>query len=205
VSLRGTGRLALLAAGLAAAGFVLDRLDPHALRGMSPAAFVLAGALLCAIGLPRQAVALAAGYARGAAYGTALALLAMLLACALDLAWARLVARDWARRRLGDRLARLDRFLTRRPFAATLTLRLLPLGNNLLLNLAAGVTAVPALRFLTASALGYLPQTIVFALVGSGARVGRGTELLLGALLLLASGALGAWLLRSRPEAMAVE
>ena len=84
-------------------------------------------------------VAFAGGTAFGALAGTQLSIAATVLGCATSFFYARLVGRDWARRRLSGRLARVDRFLAENPFTATLTLRLLPVGNNLALNLLAGL------------------------------------------------------------------
>ena len=148
------------------------------------------------IGVPRQVVAYAAGLGFGTWAGCALALVAELGGCAADFLWARLVARDWAARRIGGRLARLDGQLRRFPFSATLTLRLLPVGSNILLNLLAGVSAVAAGPFLLASAIGYLPQTVVFAMLGGGVRVDRTAQLLLAGALFVAASALGLWLMR---------
>jgi len=47
-------------------------------------------------------------------------------------------------------------------------IRLCPVGSNFLTNYLAGVTAIPFWTFLTASFLGYLPQSFIFALLGSG-------------------------------------
>ncbi len=199
----------LLLAGLVAAGLALRQmpgLAPQAMlerwvTGQGPLgalAFVAGGGALCALGLPRQAVAFAGGFALGAWTGGALALLAMLAGCTLDFAWARGVARDWARRRLRGRGARLDAFLAANPFTATLTLRLLPVGSNVVLNLLAGVSGVAFAPFLAATALGYLPQAAVFALLGSGTRVERGAQLWLGLALFAASAGLGLVLLRRR-------
>jgi uncharacterized membrane protein YdjX (TVP38/TMEM64 family) len=197
-------RPALLLAGLVLVALVLragptailaagggDRDSPLDLLG-----FAAAGAVLCAAGLPRQVVAYAAGLAFGAWGGGALALVAQLAGCALDLFWARTLARDWVLRRLRGRLARADRLLAANPFSATLTLRLLPVGNNLVLNLLAGVSSVPAGRFLAASLVGYVPQTAVFALLGAGARPAHNADIGLGAALFLASAASGLLLLR---------
>ena len=64
----------------------------------------------------------------------------------------------------------------RTPSAATLTLRLLPVGSNMLLNLVAGVSErARQAPFMAASAIGYLPQTVVFALLGGGVRVSQET------------------------------
>jgi uncharacterized membrane protein YdjX (TVP38/TMEM64 family) len=192
----------LLLGGLVAAGLLAPHVGRASLSGGAPGwqgavTLVGTGALLSAVGVPRQAVAFAGGYAFGAWRGGALALLAQMLGCGLDFWWARAVARDWAGRRLRGRLARVDRFLAARPFTATLTLRLLPVGNNLLLNLAAGVSGLRAGPFLVASLFGYVPQTAVFALAGSGVHVDRRVELALGAALFVASAILGAILFRS--------
>ncbi len=196
---------ALLAAGLLAAtlasrgGLGRSILDAPAEAG--PAAFVLAAAVACALGVPRQVVAYAAGLGFGAWTGCALALAAQLGGCAAAFLWARLVARDWAGRLTRGRVARLDRQISRHPFSATLTLRLLPVGSNLLLNLLAGVSAVAAGPFLLASAIGYVPQTLVFALLGGGVRLDRTSQMALAAALFALAGLLGLWLLRRVREA----
>lgn len=74
--------------------------------------------------------------------------MAQVFGCAADLFWARWIARDSVQARLRGRALRLDRLLTTSPFISALTLRLMPVGNNLLLNLLAGVSAVPARGFL---------------------------------------------------------
>ena len=191
---------ALLLAGLLLAGLALRNgwgraaLDAPAQAG--PAGFVLVGAAACALGVPRQVVAYAAGLGFGTWAGCALALIAEVAGCAADFLWARLVARDWAARRIRGRLARLDGQLSRHPFGATLTLRLLPIGSNILLNLLAGVSAVAMGPFLLASAIGYVPQTVVFALLGGGVRVDRDEQLLLAGALFVLASLLGLWLMR---------
>ena len=216
--LAAAGRLALLAAGLALAGWLIRTLGlapgeeagawvDHWIRGQGlagEAVLVAVGAAATAAGLPRQAVAFLGGYAFGAGTGTALALAAQLLGCAVAFGWARLIGRGWTARRLEGRLGRrlrpLHDRLTARPFGATLALRLLPIGNNLALNLLAGLSSVPLTPYLAASALGYLPQTVVFALLGDGVAVDRTTQLALGAALLAVSIALGIWLLRQEKD-----
>ena len=159
--------------------------------------FVCVGALICAVGLPRQAVGFAGGFAYGPITGTLLTTVANLIACLADLLWARLVARDWARRRLlRGRLARLDGFIAGNPFTAILTLRLLPVGSSLMLSLLAGVLDVRVLPFLCATLLGSLPQTLIFVLVGSGTRIGHPAQVGLGIALFVASAIGGGLLLR---------
>lgn len=158
--------------------------------------FISLATLLIAIGLPRQIPAFAAGYAFGPWYGTALALVAQTMACGLDFIWARAVARDFCVRRFGTRLAWVDRQLARHPFTATLMLRLMPIGNNLLLNLAAGLTSVKMLPFMIASVIGFVPQTLVFALFGKGSVENHLYLLALGGVTFVLSALLGLFLLR---------
>ena len=214
------GKLVLLAAGLAAGGLVLralgaapgtDWVDRYVRdQGvLGEAVFLAAGAVATAAGAPRQGVAFLGGYAFGAADGIGLALLAQLGGCALSFGWARLVGRAWAERRLagryGARLRRLRDALAASPFGTTLALRLLPIGNNLALNLLAGMSGVAAAPFLAASALGYLPQTAVFALLGKGVRVDGAWQIGLAAALFAASVAIGLALLRRHSAARTLE
>jgi uncharacterized membrane protein YdjX (TVP38/TMEM64 family) len=201
---RSAARPLLLIAGLAAAGWGLRDLPIHDFAAhagrIGDVSFILLGAAACAVGLPRQIVAFAGGYAHGVWLGGTLALAAQMLGCVGDLLWARLVAGTWVRSRalLGrsDVLARLDSFLSAEPFTATLTLRLLPVGNNLVLNLLAGAFAIRVLPFAAATLLGYLPQTVVFVMLGKGIRVNRGIEIAIALGAFAASLALGLLLLR---------
>jgi uncharacterized membrane protein YdjX (TVP38/TMEM64 family) len=159
-------------------------------------ALTAAGAMLTAAGLPRQVVAFGGGYVFGAWTGGALSLVAQMLGCGLDYVAARGVAGAWARRRLarGGRLASIHQRLAAHPFSATLMLRLLPVGNNVLLNLVAGVAGVRARPFFAATVIGYLPQTVIFAMLGSGVQIGRTAQLVTAAILFAAAGVVG-WLL----------
>jgi uncharacterized membrane protein YdjX (TVP38/TMEM64 family) len=96
--------------------------------------------------------------------------------------------------RFGARVQRIDDFLAANPFSMTLLIRLLPVGNNFATSLAAGVSRVPARPFLLGSFLGYVPQTLVFALAGSGIEAGAGVRVWLAVLLFFVSAATGIWL-----------
>jgi uncharacterized membrane protein YdjX (TVP38/TMEM64 family) len=171
--------------------------------------FIAVGAAVTAIGLPRQSIAFLGGYAFGAALGTGVALAATLLGCVAAYGWARLLGRDWAERRLagrfGHRLRPLKDTLAGSPFGTTLALRLLPVGNNLALNTLAGMAGLRVLPFLAASALGYLPQTLVFALLGKGIRVDGAWQIGLSVALLALSMWLGFRLMRRHRAGQVVE
>lgn len=164
--------------------------------------FLLAGTVVCAVGMPRQVVCFAGGIAYGLLPGLLLSSVATVAGCLFGFLWARLAARDWARRRLEQRaggwLARLDRFVSKHPFSAILTIRLLPIGSSLALNLAAGVLEVRTLPFLAATILGTLPQTLIFTLLGSGTRIGHTVQVVLAVMLFVASGCVGIILMRRR-------
>ncbi len=216
---RALGKLVLLAGGLAGAGLVMRGLgglpgtewvdSTIRDRGLvGEAIFLAVGTAMTAAGLPRQSVAFLGGYAFGTVLGTGLALLATLLGCAVSFLWARLVGRRWAERRMagrfGARLRPVRDALAGSPFGATLAIRLLPFGNNLALNLLAGAAGIPLLPYLAASSIGYLPQTLVFALLGKGVRVDGLWQLALSAALLLVSLGIGLWLLRRHRAAQAI-
>jgi uncharacterized membrane protein YdjX (TVP38/TMEM64 family) len=158
--------------------------------------FVAVGGIVTALAVPRHIVSFLGGYAFGLALGTALALCATELGCVLAFFYARLVARPLVAKRLGARVRRIDDFLAANPFSMTLLIRLLPVGNNFATCLAAGVSRVPAQPFLLGSLIGYLPQTFVFALAGSGVEMGGSLRFAYAAAFFLASGAIGIWLYR---------
>ena len=204
--LRAAASPVLLCAGLIGAGIALRELGLNAgiaaMGQNGPAAFLVGSAIACAVGMPRQMIAYSGGLAFGFWLGSALALVAEGIGCAATLFWARLVARNWTANWLrsagSGQIDRLHRFLVANAFTATLTLRLLPVGNNLLLNLLAGVSGVAAGPFLLASMLGYVPQTAVFALLGGGVRVSQGAQVALAIVLFAGSIVLGLLLLRRR-------
>lgn len=213
-------RLLGLAGGLVAAGLLLRSvgLSPGTeemdtlLRGqgsLAPLLFVLLAAVATAVGMPRQVVAFLGGYGFGVVAGTALAMTGQVLGAAASYGWARAIARPWAERRLagrfGPRLRPLVGILRENPFGAALALRLMPLGNNLALNLLAGMSGIAAVPFLVASAIGYVPQTVIFALLGKGVRVDGAWQIGIAAAMFAASVALGVWLWQRHRAARALE
>jgi uncharacterized membrane protein YdjX (TVP38/TMEM64 family) len=158
--------------------------------------FVAAGALMTAVGVPRQVVAFLGGYAFGAAFGTLLALVAAVGGCVAAFVYARVMGRSLVASRFPGKIRKVDDFLRDNPFTMTLLIRLLPAGSNLATNLVAGVSSVRAAAFVAGSAVGYVPQTLVFALAGSGVNLEPVTRIGLAAGLFVVSGALGVHLYR---------
>lgn len=180
--------------------WINEHVRRHGLRGM--VLFLAMGALFTAVGLPRQIIAFLAGYAFSIMLGTLLGALAALLGSVLAFSYARTFGKGLLREKLGDRARRFDEFVGQHPFAMTLMIRLLPIGNNALTNLAAGVSSIRPLSFFSGTFLGYLPQTLVFALVGSGVHVAPAWKLGGAIALFVASGILGAYLYRRHRQAL---
>lgn len=158
--------------------------------------FLAMGAFATAIAVPRQAVSFLGGYAFGFLLGTLLSVLATVGGCVLSFFYARWFGRELVKNRFPARIQRVDGFIRENTFSMTLLIRLLPVGSNILTSLAAGVSSVRAMPFLLGSALGYIPQTAVFALVGSGISLDPTFRIGLGVFLFVISGFLGIYLFR---------
>jgi len=158
--------------------------------------FIAGGVLLTAVGFPRQLVSFMAGYAFGFGTGAALAVLTTLLGCMSTFTYARLLGQSAVLARAPRRIRKIDAFLSRAPFTMALIIRLLPVGSNFLTSLAAGVSSISAWRFFAGSGLGFIPQTVVFALVGSGTSVASEVQVAVSVLLFALSAGLGIFLYR---------
>jgi uncharacterized membrane protein YdjX (TVP38/TMEM64 family) len=101
---------------------------------------------------------------------------------------------------MGRRLQRFDDLLGQHGFMVVLLIRLCPVGNNFLTNYLAGVTAIPLRTFLAASFIGYLPQSLIFALLGSGFADHPQLRLWGGAALLAAFSLFFLWYFRRSKE-----
>ncbi len=195
-------RACCLVGGLVAAGLILRSTGSgflHAVRPSLGGAVLLVGigGAMVAAGLPRQVLAFAGGYAFGAGPGAVISLLGQLLGCLLDYVAARGLAAGLVRLLLARPAGqRAQRLLAAHPFTATLTLRLLPVGSNVMLNVLAGAARLNPAAFFGATLIGYLPQTIVFAVLGGGTQVGRGAQLGVGGALFAASAVMGVMLYR---------
>ena len=166
-------------------------------KGLSgEALYVVVGAVAAAIGMPRQIVCFLGGYAFGVIEGTALALLASVSGCILAFFYARFIGRGLIARRFSRQTQKIDAILNSNPLTMALIIRLLPVGSNLVTNLAAGLSNIRALPFFAGSALGYLPQTIIFGLLGSGVQLEAELRIAFSAALFVIAGLLGVVLYR---------
>lgn len=175
-------------------GWVDHKILGHGAAGMLM--FVVAGSVFTGIGLSRQILAFVAGYAFGIATGTGLALAGEVGGVMLAFFYARFLGRSFVAHKFPRRVRQVDDFLKANPFSMTLALRLLPVSNNLVVNLVAGVSSVPLVPFFAASAIGHTPQTLVFAMIGSGLTDGLIEKSALAVTLFAASVWIGVYLYR---------
>lgn len=158
--------------------------------------FIAVGSLATGVGLPRQLVSFLAGYAFGFGWGLGIALSASVLGCVGSFFYAHWFGGSLVRARFERRIRRFSEFVSGHVFSMTLLIRLLPVGSNLVTNLIAGVTGIAALPFFLGSALGYIPQTAVFALAGSGINLDPLFRIGLAGALFVVSSLIGAYLYR---------
>ncbi len=209
-------RMAVLAATLVAVGWMMDHLGlrqllatqwmdaeikGHGWQGIG--LFLVVSALSMSVGVPRQIAAFMAGYAFGLPLGSGLALVAALLSATGIFYYAHYMGRDWLTRRFPKAFVWLDQFLSQNTFAMVLALRLVPFSSNLATNLAVGVSGARFFPFLAASVLGYLPQTVAFALLGQGATIDPVVNWVMVVVLIGASSALGLHMWRKTKKRVA--
>ena len=159
--------------------------------------FVTVCVLLGSIGLSRQVIAFLGGYAFGFSNGFILSMLAVVGACITTYTLSRGVLQRFLSGRLPARVQRIDRFLHDNTFSMAMLLRLLPLGSNWVINIAAGASSVRVVPFLLGSALGYIPQMVIFSLVGSGTRVSQFWQVAIAMALFVVAAVIGMALYRS--------
>lgn len=154
--------------------------------------FVFAGGLLIAVGVPRVAICAIGGAAYGAYLGAVISLLASVLGSLGPYQIGKSILRGTMKRRLGKRFnIWKDRFRSR-GFAWTLNLRLLPVANATVTGLICGACKVGVFDYLAATAIGAIPQTVIFTMFGSGAAKGKYDQIVIG-LLIFVVVALAQW------------
>lgn len=132
------------------------------------------GAFFTACGGPRQLIAFTFGFSFGSLNGVILTLLSTLLGAVVTYLLAQFILKRTLIRYFGSRYQKFRDFVSVQPFSKVLLARVFPVGSNLITNLLSGVAAVPFRAFVFASLLGYVPQTLIFALAGAG--VGSANE-----------------------------
>lgn len=136
---------------------------------ISAGVFVLFYAAVILLALPGGTVlSLAAGYLFGPFWGTVLALAGATLGALGTLFVVRFLAADLLLSILGQRFETMQKLFLANPVRNLLLLRLIAVFPFFAVNIAAALLGVRARQFLWTTALGILPSTVGFAVIGSG-------------------------------------
>ena len=132
--------------------------------------YILAYVAVVAFSLPGALImTLTGGFLFGAWMGSAAAVTGVSLGSAVMFLIARSALGDILRSRIraGGRLARLEAGIRRNAFLCILTLRLIPAMPIWLVNIAAGFVHMPFWTYFTATVIGIIPSSVIYASIGS--------------------------------------
>ncbi len=133
------------------------------------AEFTLVCSLATGLGVPRLWVSALAGGLFGAVLGTVIGQTASILGAVITFTIARIMLRSVVLRRMPPAMRIwYDRF-NKHGFFWLFYIRLFPFANATVTNILGGVSQVSLGTFLAATFLGYLPETVIFAIFGSSA------------------------------------
>jgi uncharacterized membrane protein YdjX (TVP38/TMEM64 family) len=129
--------------------------------------FILAYCTLVAVSLPGAVFfTLAGGFLFGSVVGTLYVNLAATSGATLAFLAGRYLLRDWVESKFGSRLAPLQEGFAKNGFSYLMTLRLIPVVPFFIVNLLFGLTRVSLPTYVTATALGIIPGSFVYAYAG---------------------------------------
>jgi len=129
--------------------------------------FVAAYCLLVAASLPGAVFfTLAGGFLFGSVLGTVYVNLGATSGATLAFLTARYLLRDWVEGKFGSRLAPIQEGFANNAFSYLMTLRLIPLFPFFVVNMVSGLTRVSLATYATATAIGIIPGSFVFAYAG---------------------------------------
>ena len=152
---------------------------PGGLAG-SGVVFVLGTGALISLGVPRIWISALGGAVYGAVLGAALSLCSTIIgATTLFFAGSTFLG-SIVERRFHSRAENFVERLNREAFWWTLYLRLFPFSNSTVQSLLFGSMRVPFTAYISASILGFIPLTVVFAMFGSGGVKGNYFQVWLG-------------------------
>ena len=131
--------------------------------------YILIYIAVVSLSLPGALVmTLSGGFLCGPWFGAVAAASGASLGAAVIFLVCRSAVGDSLRGKAGSTISRIEEGVRRDAFSYILTLRLIPVMPFWLVNLAAGFVDIPLRTFLSATVLGILPGSLVYAGLGSG-------------------------------------
>lgn len=117
--------------------------------------------------------------------------MAVTTACFITFKLASFFQQSYIAKKYDKQLIKLKEFLSVNTFSKTLIIRLLPVGSNFLTNILAGIANIPLTPYLWGSCIGFIPQMIIFSLIGTGIKLSESTHIITATILLIIATLLG--------------
>lgn len=133
--------------------------------------------LLATIGLPRQFTAFICGYVFDYVYGTIIATVVVTIACAATFSLAKYCLSHYIKNNFASAYAKAHDLFQAQLLYKAMIIRLLPIGSNFLTNILAGACKLNIKAFVSGSFIGFIPQMLVFSLLGAGIKIADKTQL----------------------------
>lgn len=129
--------------------------------------FILTYIIVAGLALPGAAIlTLAGGFLFGSVLGTLFVNVGATTGAVFAFLAARYLLRDWVESKFGKWLEPLQEGIARDAFSYLLTLRLIPIFPFFALNLVSGLTRMSLGSYASATALGIIPGSFVYAYAG---------------------------------------
>jgi len=135
-------------------------------QSWAPVVFLLIGSLVITLGAPRSIVAILGGIVFGFFWGVILALAAALLGSVVIYLLTKWLGRPLFKHKVEKYLKAVEEHIEINGILLVIMLRQLPL-TCMLVNVVIGLTSISFSTFMLGSAVGMLPEVVIFALYGS--------------------------------------
>lgn len=129
--------------------------------------FVLTYIVITGLSLPGAVIlTLAGGFLFGSVFATLFVNIGATTGATLAFLSARYLLRDWVEQKFGNTLGPIQAGFSKNAFNYLITLRLIPLFPFFLVNMVSGLTRVSIGTYVSATAIGIIPGSFVFAYAG---------------------------------------
>lgn len=133
----------------------------------SVALFIVTYCVVVALSLPGAAImTMTGGFLFGSLVGTIYVNIGATTGATLAFLVARYLLHDWVEARFGHKLNSIQKGISKNAFSYLLTARLIPFVPFFVINFVSGLTRVTLVTYVTATAIGIIPASFVFAYAG---------------------------------------
>ncbi len=156
--------------------------------------FVFLSAILSCFFVPRQVLSFVGGYAYGVFWGMFIVTIGAGIGCLITVLYTRFIAQKYIQKKIGFKIAWVEHLFSKNIFGMSLTIRIIPVGSNVILNMLVGVTKIPLIPFCFGSLIGFIPQNLIFAILGTGLRVDPSHKIILATIMYIIGILIGLYL-----------